>query len=74
MTAEFQRLVNMVETTLHFIVRYDMTREQAIDLKNKVLTPLGLLNRTHGLSSESKAKGILYTNRKLEQILIDTET
>ncbi len=58
MTADRQRLIEQTVTTLHFLVRQTMTREEAIELKQKMLMPIGLLNGSHNLVSESQMKNI----------------
>jgi len=55
-TPDLQRLILLVESTLHHIVRGEMSREDAVDIKGRIARPIGLLNQRHGLRSESAAK------------------
>lgn len=51
---EMQRLIDMIETQLHFVVRFEnMTRAQAINIKSAMQAPLGLLNARFSLSTNN---------------------
>ncbi len=46
---EMQRLIALVENNLHYITRVEMTREQAIRLRQMISIPLGGLVQRHNL-------------------------
>ncbi len=56
MSADRQRLIDLIAGNLYFLVKQPMTRDEAIDLKKKVAHPISLLNSTHNLRSEARAK------------------
>jgi phage terminase small subunit len=50
LSPEFKRLVEMTETNLHLIVKFEnLTREDAIAIKEAMNRPLGHLSRRFGL-------------------------
>lgn len=55
---ELQRLILLLESDLHFIASMQLTREQAIDLKQRFMRPLGILNNRYQLKNgdESRAE------------------
>lgn len=55
-SAESQRLILLVESTLHFLVRQEMSRSQAIDLKARFHRPLGALNSRFTLRTDRETK------------------
>ncbi len=55
-TPEMQRMLLLVESTLYFLVKYDMTREEARDLQQRIARPLGILNARYGWRSNLDAK------------------
>lgn len=44
---EVRRLLDLVEGNLHYIVKIEMTREQAIEIKRRMCLPLGALSSKH---------------------------
>ncbi len=72
MTSDRQRLIDLIVTNLHFLVRLEMTRDEALEFKKIILHPIGLLNGKYNLFSEAKAKKIIYENRRDSKILIDS--
>lgn len=52
-TPERQRLVLILEATLHFLVGMEMTRDEAIDLKQRVARCVGILNARHNLATKA---------------------
>ncbi len=46
------RLILLIENDLHYLVRLPMTREEALDLKERFSLPLGVLNTRFDLKGE----------------------
>lgn len=59
MTPELEKLIILIESNLHFIVREELTREQAIDIKRRLGLPLGLLNKKFEFRSDKEAKALM---------------
>ena len=64
------RLLDLMESNLHYIVRVEMNREQALEMKRRMLLPIGILNKLHKLNSESAAKDIIRKNH----VFVDSST
>jgi len=43
LTPELVRLIQMTESTLYYVAKLDLTREQALDFKQRISRPLGFL-------------------------------
>jgi hypothetical protein len=54
-TPELQRLLLLLESSMHFIVRQPLSKEQALDIKQRFSRPLGLLNKRFELRSSGDA-------------------
>lgn len=50
---QLERLLSLIEGNLHYVVKMEMTREQALDIKQRFQRPLGVLNSRFGLRSNS---------------------
>lgn len=68
-TPEMQRLLLLIESNLHFIVRQPLSREQALDIKQRFSRPVGVLNKRFDLKASNGASGIRY----LDENGIDTK-
>jgi hypothetical protein len=58
LTPECQRLILMAESVLHFLVKTNLTREQAIDIKRRFQLPLGVLNKRFDLQPNGNGRRI----------------
>ena len=64
LSPELQRLLLLVESNVHYIVRHEhLTREEAMDIKQRLTRPLGVLNSRFGFRSEAEAKRVVRNNR-----------
>lgn len=50
LTPEMLRLVAIVETNLHFIAKQDFTRDQAIEIRRRLIMPLGAMGTRYNLA------------------------
>ena len=62
LTPELVRLIQMTESTLYYVAKLDLTREQALDFKQRISRPLGILNSRHGFMSDKIAKNMVRNN------------
>lgn len=51
-----QRLTLLVESNLHFLAREPMTREEAMDMKERFSRAIGVLSSKHGLGTQGELK------------------
>lgn len=47
-----QRLLLVCESSMHLLVRQEMTRDEAIDIKNRMSVVIGILNKRFRLNAE----------------------
>lgn len=52
----FLRLMDLMETQLHYIVRRELSREEAKDIKERIMRPIGVLNMRHGFVTQTETK------------------
>lgn len=57
-TPERQRLLLLVESNLFFLVKAEMTLDEAKDMQQRLSKPLGILNSRFGFRSSNEAKQI----------------
>ena len=69
---ELQRLLLLIEGNLHYLVRLDLNREQALDIKRRIALPLGVLNKKHNFRSDLEAKAIARNGHAIMSIDIKT--
>lgn len=51
-----QRLVLLVESNLHFLAREPMTRDEAVEMKERFSRAIGVLSSKHGLGTQGELK------------------
>lgn len=51
-----QRLTLLVESNLHYLAREPMTREEAMDMKERFSRAIGILSSRHGLGTQGERK------------------
>lgn len=61
-----QRLISLIEGNLHFIVRVEMTKEQAIKLRQIFSIPLGGLARQYNLTPRLPPGRIHHAEKRLD--------
>lgn len=53
---ELAERLALIENNLHIIVRMDLTREEAMNVKRRIASPIGVLNKAHGFPSDYQIK------------------
>jgi len=69
---EMRQLISLVENNLHFIAGVDMTRSQAIVVRERLLLPIGKMTSKYGIPKPIRAKDEYF--RSLARNSVDNNT